>query len=280
MAEAAPRKSTRRRAPKPPPSPTRRRRSGSGFGYWLDGVKVPGPTTIISDGLPKKLEDWVARTTAGYAVDNWQELSEVKPSERLDRLTRARWDVTNKAAVKGTKVHDLAHRLGAGFEVEVPEELEGYVESYLRFVEAFHVEEILAEFAVFKRLPWGGYGGSPDLLAHLVTPLDPDPTRWLLDFKTGKGVYDDAALQLAAYNEADVYLDDDGNEVEWEPAERLGVVHLRADGFDLREINQDPEGELAPFDVFMYAMQTARFKNAPRGTYLGDAIAPAREDSE
>lgn len=265
----------RRTTPKPPPANTRRRRSGSGFAYWLDGVKVPGPTTIIGDGVPKNLEDWIARTTAGYAVDHWDELAGLKPSERLDKLTRARWDVTNRAAVKGTKVHDLAHRLGAGEEVDVPEELEGYVESYLRFVEAFSVEEIVAEFAVFKRFPWGGgYGGSPDLLAWLTTPLDDGPVRWLVDFKTGKGVYDDAALQLAAYNEADVYLDENGEPVEWEPADRLGVVHLRADGFDLREVAQDPEGELAPYDVFTYASMVARFKNAPRGTYLGDAIVP------
>jgi hypothetical protein len=93
---------------------TRRINRGRGHSYLLDGAPVQGVTTCLSEGYPKPaLVNWAATMTAGYAVDNWDELAEMGVAARLKKLEKARWDVTREAAVRGTAVHDIAQRLQA-----------------------------------------------------------------------------------------------------------------------------------------------------------------------
>ena len=69
---------------------TKRRNHGRGHSYLLDGEKVPGVTTLISNGFPKSaLINWAARTVAARAVDGWDELAELPVSERLRTLEKA-----------------------------------------------------------------------------------------------------------------------------------------------------------------------------------------------
>ena len=69
-----------------------RRNYGRGHGYKIDGYKVPGVTTVLGESLPKPaLIDWAARTTAAAAVDRWDELGALPPSQRLKALEGARW---------------------------------------------------------------------------------------------------------------------------------------------------------------------------------------------
>jgi len=62
---------------------------GKGHSY-LDtetGQPVPGVTTLIDGGMPKKaLINWAGDATAEYAVDNWDELGGLSLSERLKRM--------------------------------------------------------------------------------------------------------------------------------------------------------------------------------------------------
>ena len=76
------------------------------------------------------LINWAARSTAGYAVDHWDELGGLTPSARLKELENSRYKTTKAAMARGTEVHDLAHRLGQGEEVDVPEHLGGFIDSY------------------------------------------------------------------------------------------------------------------------------------------------------
>ena len=80
--------------------PIQRRNHGRGHSYLdADGRKVPGVTTIIGQGTPKDaLIGWAANTTASYAVDHWDELSELKPSQRLKKLQDARYADRDAAA--------------------------------------------------------------------------------------------------------------------------------------------------------------------------------------
>lgn len=250
---------------------TRQIKRGRGHSYICDGEPAPGVTSILGDGIPKPaLINWASRVTAGYAVDHWDDLAGLPPSKRLKELEGARYATSGAAMARGTEVHELAHRLGAGHEVEVPEHLTGFVDSYLAFTADFGVDEILAERVVVKRTPWGPYMGMFDLAARLTTLGD---EVWLLDWKTNAtGIFPETALQLAAYADADTYLDDEGIEQPMPHVDRLGAVWLRADGYDLIPVVTEPEGELAPLAVFQYAMQVARFTGAARGTYLAPSI--------
>src|SRR5690606_14582211 len=139
--------------------------------HYVDGNgdRVPGVTTIISDGLPKPaLVNWAANSTAEYAVDHWDELAALPPAKRLAQLQGARYADRDRAKVRGTEIHRAAERLLAGEAVEVPDEIAGHCESYARFLDEFHVEPVHVEFSVVS-YRWG-YAGTADLCAWLKLP--------------------------------------------------------------------------------------------------------------
>ena len=209
-----------------------RRNVGSGHVYTIDGKKVPGVTTILRDAMPKgeALTNWAVDTTAAYAVDRWAELDELKPSERLNRLKRARWDDLKSAGAKGTDVHALAERLLAEEEVEVPEHLAGHVEQYLGFLEVSGFEPVATEVVVGNRTV--GYCGTFDAVGTIGGEV------WLIDWKTGKRIYREVPLQCCAYARAEVYLHPDGTEHPMAELgiERVGAVLIHADVWELPEL--------------------------------------------
>jgi hypothetical protein len=248
---------------------TRRINRGKGHSYLLDGSPVDGVTRALSEGYPKPaLVDWAGRTAAGYAVDHWDELAELGIAERLRRIEKARYELTSAATVRGTAVHDLAQRLQTGEEIDVPENLIGHVDSYLRFVQEWEPLELLVEAPVFSREFM--YGGTVDLVADLN-----DNNRWLLDFKTSKGEpWPEVALQLAAYRYAEFTLSDTGAEVPMPRVDRTGVIWLRADGYDLVDIQAGPPA----FAAFGAVQHVAQFRAEPREHWIGQMLTPPERE--
>jgi len=246
--------------------PTRRLTRGSGHTYLLDGEPCPGVTTILNDGVPKPaLVDWAARETAGYALDHWDELAADGSAQRLRKMEKGRFARQREATARGTKIHDYAHRLAQGEEVEVPEPYVAHVDNYLRFVDEWHVEDIAAEAVIVSRR-WN-YMGTLDLLAKIRNE------QWLLDWKTGaSGVFPETALQLAAYAHAETRLVAHG-ELALEHVDRAAAVWLRADGYDVIPVDISD----TTFRTFLYVMQVAKFARAPRADYIGDVLAIREE---
>lgn len=248
---------------------------GRGHSYLLDGAKVPGVTTILGDGYPKPaLINWAAKTTAGYAVDHWDELAALNISARMAKLERARWDDVGEASERGREVHTLGQRFLAGEDVTPPDTLAGHLDSYVRFVEEWQPQEVAVEAAVFSRE--FRYGGRFDLLARLA-----DNLLWLLDKTSRSGVFADVALQLAAYRYADFYVledevDDAGVAVEHDmpTVDRTGVVWLRADGYDLYPLEAGAEA----FEIFGAVQQVAEFATSSKEQWIGDALRPPETD--
>lgn len=239
---------------------------GRGHHYLLDGRKVPGVTTIISNGLPKPaLINWAANVTADYAVDHWDELSTEGPAKRLALLKKARYDDRDQAANRGTQVHGLAEKLIQGEEVEVPDPLAGHVESYMRFLDDWNPQHVLVEGVVFNRRQ--RYAGTLDLVADI-----PGLGRGLWDVKTNRsGPFGEVALQLAAYRYAEFYIDDDLTEHPMPEVEHCGVIWVRADGYELVPVTA---GE-AQFRSFLYVAQCAQFADTARDL-IGEALTPPR----
>jgi hypothetical protein len=253
---------------------------GRGHSYLLDGEKAPGVTTVLDKGVPKPaLIDWAARQAADYAINHWDELTGLQLSERHEAIRGARWTTLKAAGERGREVHTLGHRYLAGEDVTPPEELAGFLDAYVRFVDEWRLEEQAIEVAVFHRAdPDAGrpfaYGGRFDLLGRLA-----DQALWLLDFKTSlRGVFMEYALQLAAYRYADFYVldgevDEDGAAIEhpMPRIDRAGVVHLRADGsYDLVPL----EAGYDALEVFTAAQQVAAFATSDRDEWIGDALRP------
>lgn len=233
-------------SPKKPAPKTRIQRHGNGHSYYLDGEKVPGVTTILSNGIPKNgLIGWAANTVAdtvanglGIARNEKGETRIVADelvkdllewngtrgshavkvgSEALPRLALAkilssvRYRDSDEAGSRGTEVHKLAEKLARGEEIEVPDALAGHVESYLRFLDEWDPTEALVERVVINRR-WG-YMGKLDLIAHFAGewssgPLRGQPIgRGLLDLKTARsGIFAETGLQLAGYRYAETML--------------------------------------------------------------------------
>ena len=246
-----------------------RREYRNGHSYKVDGEKYDGVTTLLGKGLPKPaLINWAANTTAGYAVDHWDELSEEPVSKRLDILKKARYADLDQAARRGTEVHSLAEELVQGHEVEIPEAIAGHVESYVKFLDDFEPEPILVESVVAHR-KWK-YCGTLDLVARINGEV------WILDVKTTRsGIFPEVALQVASYRHAEVYLGADGEE---HPMAELGItrggaIHVRADGYDLIPLDTSEKVFTAATRVFWLARLQDEMD-----AWRGDEIhAPAKE---
>jgi hypothetical protein len=214
--------------------PLRRKETAKGH-YYVDanGHRIPGVTTILGDGVPKPaLINWAASATAEAAVDRWDELSDLSPSERLKALNGARYEKTDKAKKRGTEVHRYAERLVKGEEVAgIPDELRGHVEAYARFLDQFDVDPILVEATVVSYRY--GYAGTLDLIAELTDGQGQRRTL-LLDVKTNeKGIFGETALQLAAYRYAEFYLDDDGKEQQMLAVDGCGAILVNSESAQL-----------------------------------------------
>lgn len=266
-------------------------RRGNGHSYLLDGQKVPGVTTVLDNGIPKKaLVGWAARTVAEYTIDRltdrdgtivaddlvsslrafnetrkWPE----KLSEGLARvgltkvLSQVPYAERDLAGNRGTEVHKLAEQLARGQEIDVPDELEGHVDSYLRFLEEWQPSNALLERVVVNRR-WR-YMGKFDMIADF-----PVYGRGLVDVKTNRsGPYGEVALQLSGYRYAETMLTAEG-EVPMPAVEWCGVVWVRGDGYDVFRFEADENA----FRIFLYAKQVGDWLDRETG-----GIASAKSDS-
>jgi len=243
------------------------RKEGRSFGrpthWYVDGRgdKIPGVTGLLDQGKPKPaLVGWGIKSVAEYALNNWDDLAAMPVADRLTTLKRSPYAERDAAANRGTEVHALGERLIHGEDVEVPEPLAGHVEAYVRFLDEWQPQPVIIERTVYH-LTYG-YAGTLDMVVTL-----PDGRRALLDIKTSKAVYGDTAFQLAAYRYASHYLDDDGAaqpmpEVDW-----CGVVHVRADGYDVYELRADED----VLRQFRYIAAVARAAEASKG-YVSDPL--------
>jgi hypothetical protein len=229
-----------------------------------DGRRVPGVTTILGGGLPKAaLINWAGNATAGYAIDNWAELTKLPPSERLQRLQKGRYEDRDKAANRGTEVHKLAERLITGAEVPIPEELAGHAESYVQFLDEFEPQPVLIEGTIYS-IKYG-YAGTLDLIADFPTI----GKRLLVDIKTNRtGIFGETALQLAGYRYAETCIIDD-TACPMVEVDDCAAIHVRADGFDLVPLVVGPQ----QFRDFLYAQQIKRFDDESRDL-IGSPIDP------
>lgn len=236
------------------------KRHNVGNGHWYhilqpDGSwrKADGVTTLLGNGMRKEaLENWAANETAGYAVDHWDELAEMPMSKRHEVLKKARYQVRDEAARRGTEIHRLAEMLLKGEEVQVPDELAAHVNSAVLFMNEWQVEEIITETSVYHVR--GNYAGTLDMAFR--SALFPGKV-FLGDWKTSRsGIYGETALQLEAYSRADAYVDADGFD---QSVSDLGItdhvaIWVRSDGYDVFPMSRGDD----VFRTFQYVAEVAR----------------------
>lgn len=234
--------------------------------YKLDGSWVPGVTTLIGDGLPKKaLMYWSARTVAEYVTDNPEGVDQLRQLGRapmVGALKEIPWQKRDDAADRGTVVHGVAEKVTRGEAVEVDDLHAGYVEAAVQFLNDFGVIPKVVERPHFHdKHKWAG---TPDLIGEITLGALAGALA-VIDWKTSdSGIWPETSLQLSAYANATHYQDDDGND---QPALRptIGVgVHLQPGGYTAFEM---------PVNEYVYS----RFRHVAVVAALGKAFKDDRD---
>jgi len=216
--------------------------------YIYQGVTYPGVTTAL--GVLDKsgaLMTWAARQTAEASVALFEDdangdqgmgfrlLQTVGREGVIKAVTsRANWQ-RDEAAQLGTAVHHWADQMIQGLPLPVQSETAKlYTDHYAEWWQRSGWKLRLSEAVVVSPAVDGvheGYGGTLDLLCY-----DADGRTVLADIKTGKGVYREAILQLAAYSMARYVSKMGAAEVYEMPlVQRHVIIHVTRDG--VREVD-------------------------------------------
>ena len=162
------------------------------------------------------------------------------------------------AADAGTEAHKAIERHILGEPIgDLGELAQASFENFLEFEKQLEPRWEASELTVFN--PTAKYAGTLDFIAE-IPALGEGLT--LGDIKTGKGVYPEAALQLAAYRFAEFATTAHNNEkVDMPKTERAVVLHLRPDSWELVPVQADTEA----FQMFLHVSNVAWFTRRGNG---------------
>ena len=223
-----------------------------------------GVTTVL--GILDKsgpLMSWAARQTAEAAValyetDALRSMIDNIGSEGVIKAvtSRANWK-RDEAAQLGSRVHAWADALVASQPLPSLTDTErAYAEHYAEWWQSRGWTLRLSEaLVVAPALPGNvdheGWGGTFDLLAY-----DEDGRTVLADIKTGKGIYREVILQLAAYGMAPL-VSPMGSDIVYPmpKPDRYVVIHVTRDGVREVELSigaRDWSAWLSVLDVYRW----------------------------
>lgn len=199
---------------------------GSSYQHPHTGEMVPSVTTI--SGLIDKssfLGPWHASLAAQWAAANLPLLvSTFDQTKDLDQVIDLIKGGAKRAASEGRDLGSLAHNtieaICRGEQPEIPEMVQHHVQSWTEFMTRYVKRVIWMEQTVWSHQ--FKYAGTGDVLFEFH-----DGRIALVDYKTGKEVHADAAMQLVALARADVIVTTDG-EMPMPKIDELGVLHLPA----------------------------------------------------
>lgn len=256
-------------------------RGGKRFYTWRDS-NYWSVTTILSGGVPKPaLLPWGIKAVATGAVTKRDVLgamlAECKTPdvcargvfcEACDQTVRwlksTPYAQRDRAANLGSLVHDAAeaHALRRPYPTW-DEQVRPYMEGFVSFLDDFAPVFTATEASVYNRSE--RYAGTLDAIVDLQLPLHSEPGRYILDTKSGKGIYPEIGLQLAAYRFAEFIGLPDGSEAAMPTVDGALGLHLTPEGYRLIEVRADEE----IFRAFLYAREVFRFVEETSKTVLG-----------
>lgn len=185
-------------------------------------------TTILEGGYAKPaLPHWSAREVAACAIEHIPYLATLRGrqarEEAFEWLRRAAETKKEAAADLGSALHHHAEARVLGTPMPEPTgEQAPFLEAFDRFLADWRPEFEATELTVAH--PEHEWAGTADWWARIPRL---GPMVVLGDYKTGKNVYGEAAMQLSAYQRATVGWLRDGTQVTPPKADRAVVVHLR-----------------------------------------------------
>lgn len=255
---------------------TRQQRAGRGHIYYLDGVKVPGVTTILGGGMPKPaLIRWGINSVTDYVIEGLEivddnrggeivsadnlvsdlrrlnerraqtggtKLSMRAPAGRLPKtnlgklLAQTPYLARDEAANRGTEVHKHAQSIADGDEILV-EDVPPELRGHVRqYIDWLDCFDV-AEAQTEVVVVNRTWRYMGQ--ADLICDI-PGIGRCLVDLKTGEtGVYGEACVQVAMYASAEFIVDAEGNETPMPEIDACLILWLRAEGWTLYPLHPD-----------------------------------------
>jgi hypothetical protein len=226
---------------------------------------VPSVTTILGQLAKPALTNWAAKEVATYAVEQilaWQDLP---ADSAIDLLKRAPYRNMTKKGDIGTAVHTAIDSWIGGEPVVENLDLLPYVGAAISFMDDQVEKVIHSEVTIFNRTY--KYAGTTDSIVTLK-----DGRTAIVDWKSGKAIYPEVALQLAAYANGEFIGTDDGETLD-PPSIDVGiVVHLPGDGnYTSREVPLTPR--------LWKTFQALRTVQLWKDDYEADALGKAHKGS-
>ena len=206
--------------------------------YWWtgeDGVPVgplPSVTGIIRDAVDKSgpLIGWATNLTAEFAVSRATLLADMALAGGTAETARwlamqAKRDRDTKGKT-GTRIHALCDAIARGETPDMTPDEAPYIAGFRTFLRAREPRIVATEQMGVNLTE--GYAGTFDLIVEM------DGKRWMLDVKTGKGLYPEMGAQLAAYTKFDFLgKPNDPTRYPMPRCQRFGILHLRPEGYGL-----------------------------------------------
>ena len=246
-------------------APKRSAKRGSKRFYSWRGKNHWSVTTIIDGGIPKRaLIYWSANEVAGYVVANIDEVAALiakDPEGAYDLLKRTPWRSKEKAADAGTAIHEAVEAYTLGRPMPTwPEPVAAKMAHYERFLADYQPVFHMTEASVYNATE--RYAGTLDAIVTI------GGRTLVFDMKSGKGVYPEVGLQLAAYRFAEFVGLPDGSEAPMPETDGAVALHLTDEDYDLLEIRADQ----TVFKSFLYTREVVRFIEETSKSVVGDPV--------
>lgn len=250
--------------------------TGSGRHYEYKGETFISVTNALSNGYPKPaLPRWAAKVVGEYVVENLDEVNELakrlEPAELLSLIKGKPWMARDKAADLGSLVHDIAEQYAVTGELPdlavIREEARKKAAQYFAFLEQVQPSFHAIEGIVFNRR--FGYAGAFDAIMDINHPLSGTVGRYIVDIKTGKGVYAEAALQQAAYRYGEFIAVGD-EEVPMPEVDGALILHLQQTQWRLVPVDTSESS----FNTFRAALHVAKYRTTKGEGYENEAVGP------
>lgn len=215
--------------------------SGLRFYQW-QGRSLPSVTSVRRmAGLPFGLHNWTVNQVINAALESAGAIiaagtDPVSLGVLRTELRTAATAERDRAAALGTAVHDA---IATNRDIStLPADQQPRARQFQAWLAVSGAELLASEFQVFNLTI--GYAGTVDALVRLR-----DGSIWIVDYKTGKGLYSDHALQLVGYAQAEFVGSDDVVDDNlsglFGQASRLGLLHLSDDSWEFAQVRYDDE---------------------------------------
>lgn len=278
------------------------------YGRWYDwhGDRYWSVTTIIKGGTPNEaLVNWAKKFTAEYAVDNFAKFDALMTPDDLGEIDRdgaVEWlkEASSRYARSRAQVGSLLHDYAEAYVLEAPKpeavsEVADMLTQFAYWLDMWQPTFVMVEAPVFNRTEQ--YAGTLDAIVEIERSRIPDPAlavmtgqqtadlglyswrgvagedvvRLLVDYKTGKSVYHDTALQLAAYRHAEFVGLPDGTEQFMPEVDCAAALHVRADGIEFLPVDTSED----VWRSFLYVREVYRWGRDIAKGVIGAPMQPA-----